>query len=563
MQGSLRGSRRLLRACCVIRETVGHLRDLPRYRQILTSLVRYGYQDVVAALHLEGLVRPIERVAWGADVPPQDRARRLRLIFEDLGPTFVKLGQLLSTRPDLLPESYINELAGLRDDVRPFSFDQVEKILREEFGRPASEVFASVDPIPVASASISQVHRAVLPDGRTVALKIRRPDIAKVVQSDLDIIKNLAQLLERRLPMLAPYRPISLAREFERTLKRELDFTAERRTMQRCRIQFAGDPTAHIPSVFEEFSTSRVIAMEFIEGVAINDLEGIRALGVEPVGVAVTGARILLKQIFELGFFHADPHPGNLRVLPGGVIAPLDYGMFGRLDGKTRERIADLLIGLLSQDTDRVHRALEALDVRGEPLDPGGFHRDLGELVASYSELTLETIELGPLLRELIGFVRTHHLHIPPALVLLVRALVTIEGVGRRLDPHFDISRQLEPYLRALAARRFHPYRLMSQTIRTTEDLQRIATLLPDLLSQSLDSIKRGEMRVHFDLQGFGRLVRQLTRASNTLAVGLIISGLFVSSALVLRAGTAPLAYAGFIAGAVLCLWLVWNMSRS
>jgi ubiquinone biosynthesis protein len=547
----------------VIRETVGHLRDLPRYRQILTTLVRYGYQDVVAALHLEGLVRPIERVALGDGVPPQDRAQRLRLVFEDLGPTFVKLGQLLSTRPDLLPESYINELAGLRDDVRPFSFDQVEKILREEFDRPASEVFASIDRTPVASASISQVHRAVLPDGRVVALKVRRPDITKVVQADLDIIKNLAQLLERRLPTLAPYRPIALAREFERTLKRELDFSAERRTMQRCRIQFASDPTAHIPLVFEEFSTPRVIAMEFVEGVAINDLQGIRALGAEPGAVAVTGARILLKQIFELGFFHADPHPGNLRVLPGGVIAPLDYGMFGRLDGKTRERIADLLIGLLSQDTDRVLRALEALDVRGEPLDPRGFHRDLGELVASYSELTLEAIELGPLLRELIGFVRTHHLHIPPALVLLVRSLVTIEGVGRRLDPHFDISRQLEPYLRALAAKRFHPYRLMSQTIRTTEDLQRIATLLPDLLSQSLESIKRGEMRVHFDLQGFGRLVRQLTRASNTLAASLIISGLFVSSALVLRAGPAPLAYTGFITGAVLSLWLVWNMSRS
>ena len=547
----------------MIRETVGHLRDLPRYRQILTTLVRYGYQDVVSALHLEGLIRPIERVALGDSVPPQDRAQRLRLVFEDLGPTFVKLGQVLSTRPDLLPEAYINELVGLRDDVRPFSFDQVEQILKEEFGRPITEVFASVDPVPVASASISQVHRAVLPDGRIAALKVRRPDIVKVVQADLDIIKNLAQLMERRLPMLAPYRPVALAREFERTLKRELDFSAERRTMQRCRIQFEGDPTAHIPLVFEEFSTSRVIAMEFIEGVSINDLDGIRALGADPGAVAVTGARILLKQIFDFGFFHADPHPGNLRVLRGGVIAPLDYGMFGRLDGKIREQIADLFIGLLSQDTDRVLHALEGLDVRGEPLDAQEYHRDLSELVTSYSELTLDSIELGPLLRDLIGFIRTHHLHIPPALVLLVRALVTIEGVGRCLDPHFDISRQLEPYLRRLAVRRFHPYRLISQTIRTTEDLQRIATLLPNLLSQSLDSIKRGEMRVHFDLQGFGRLVRQLTRASNTLAVSLIISGLFVSSAIVLRAGPAPLAYTGFVSGALLSVWLVWNMSRS
>ncbi len=451
---------------------------------------------------------------------------------------------------------------GLRDDVRPFPFDQVEKILREEYGRPTSELFASIDPIPVASASISQVHRAVLRDGRTIALKVRRPEIVKVVQADLDIIKNLAHLLERRLPMLAAYRPAGLAREFERTLKRELDFSAERRTMQRCRIQFASDPTAHIPLVFEEFSTSRVIAMEFIAGVAINDLEGIRSLGANPADIAVTGARILLKQIFELGFFHADPHPGNLRVLSGGVIAPLDYGMFGRLDGVTRERIADLLIGLLAQDTDRVLRALDGLDVRGEPLDPRGFHRDLGELVASYSELNLKTIALGPLLRELIGFVRAHHLHIPPELVLLVRSLVTIEGVGRHLDPQFDIARELEPFLRTLAARRFHPYRILSQTIRTTEDLRRIATLLPDLLSQSLDSIKRGEMRVHFDLHGFGRLVRQLTRASNTLAVGIIIAGLSVASALVLRDGPAPLAYTGFILAAVLGLWLVWNMSR-
>jgi ubiquinone biosynthesis protein len=546
----------------VIRETVGHLRDLPRYRQILTTLVKYGYQDVVAALHLEALVRPIERVALGDGVPPQDRALRLRMVLEELGPTFVKLGQLLSTRPDLLPEPYIHELSALRDEVRPFGFDEVERILGEEYGAPASEVFDELDPKPVASASISQVHRAVLRDGRTLALKVRRPEIVKVVKADLDIVKNLAQLVERHLPAMTPYRPVALAREFERTLRGELDFTAERRTLQRCRHQFAGDPTAHIPTVYEDYSTSRVIAMEFIGGVAINDLAGIRAMGVDPVDVAVTGARILLRQIFELGFFHADPHSGNLRVLAGGVIAPLDFGMFGRLDLRARERIADLLIGLLAQDTERVIRALEALDVRGEPLDAREFRRDLAELVAAYSELTLEAIELGPLLGELIGFVRNHHLHIPPELVLLIRSLVTIESVGRSLDPRFDIARHLEPYLRALALRRFHPSRILHQTVRTTEDLQRIATLLPDLLSQSLESIRRGEMRVTFDLQDFARLVRQLTRAANTLAAGIVISGLFVASSLVFRAGPHPLAYTGFAAGVILSFWLIWNMSR-
>jgi len=306
-----------------------------------------------------------------------------------------------------------------------------------------------------------------------------------------------------------------------------------------------------------------VIAMEFIEGVSIDDLEGIRRMNVVPKDVAATGARILLKQIFEFGFFHADPHPGNLRVLPRGVIAPLDYGMFGQLDGRIRERIADLLSGMLLQDADRVIRALDALDIRGDRLDPRGFRRDVGEIVASYSELTLDTIDLGPLLRELIGVIRAHHLHIPPDLVLLIRSLVTIESVGRNLDPHFDIAAHLYPFIRALSLRRFRPGRILSQTLRTTEDLQRIATLLPDLLSQSLESIKQGELRVRFDLRGFERMVRQLTRASNSLAIGIIISGLLVASSLVLRVGPPSLAYAGFATGLVLSLWLVWNMSRN
>jgi ubiquinone biosynthesis protein len=547
----------------VIRETVGHLRDLPRYRQILSCLVRYGYQDVVKALHLESIVRPLERVALGPDIPPADRPRRLRLVCEDLGPTFVKLGQLLSTRPDLLPEAYTQELASLRDDVRPFPFEQAESILREEYGQPLGEIFANIDSSPVASASISQVHRAVLHGGRVVALKIRRPDIAKIIQADLDIIKNLAQLVERRLPNLAVYRPVGLAREFERTIKREIDFTIERRTIQRCRSQFEGDPTAHIPAVLEEISTPRVLAMEFIEGVAVNDLEGIRELALMPEEIAVTGARILLKQIFEFGFFHADPHPGNLRVERGGIVVPLDYGMFGQLEGRTRERIADLLSGLVAQDSDRVLRALDALDVRGRPVDARTYRRDVAEIVASYSDLSLDTIDLGLLLRELVSVIRTHRLQIPPDLVLLIRALVTIESVGRYLDPHFDIAAQLAPFLRDLSLRRFRPERILSQTLRTTEDVQRIATLLPELLGQTLESISKGQLRVHFDLQGFERLVRQLTRASNSLAVGIVVSGLFVASSLVLRHGSSTFAYVGFSLAAVLSLWLIWNMSRS
>ncbi|MFO0909567.1 MAG: AarF/ABC1/UbiB kinase family protein [Isosphaeraceae bacterium] len=541
---------------------MSHLKDLPRYRQILATLMKYGYQDFVTALHIEKVVRPIERVAYGDEIPPHDRARRLRLVCEDLGPTFVKLGQVLSTRPDLLPEAYTTELSFLRDDVRPFPFEEAETILREDYGRSPSEVFSELETTPLASASISQVHRATLPDGRVVALKIRRPGIEKMVQADLDILKNLAALAERRIPALVPYGPVALAREFERTIKRELDFNVERRTMERCQVQFAKDATAHVPFVVKEYSTGRVIAMEYIAGVGVNDLEGLRRLGVAPEDVAIHGARILLTQIFRFGFFHADPHPGNLRVLPGGVIAPLDYGMFGQLDARTRERIADLLSGLLAQDVDRVLRALDALDIRGEHVDSKALRRDAAELVAAYSDLTLDNIDLAVLLKELISFIRTHHLHIPPDLVLLIRSLVTIDGVGRALDPHFDIAKEVMPFLRQLTLQRFSPWRVLNQTLRTAEDAQRAAMLLPDVLVQSLESIKRGELTVRFDLQHFENLVRQLTRASNTLAFGILIAGLIVGSSIVLRAGDNSIAYAGFAIAMVLLIWLFWNMTR-
>ena len=549
----------------MFRETVGHLRDLPRYRQILATLIRYGYQDVVSAIHLEGLVRPIENIALGPEnVPPSDRAMRLRMVCEELGPTFVKLGQLLSTRPDLLPEAYIRELSLLRDEVRPFPFEEAEAIIRDELERDPAEVFEAIDPTPLASASISQVHAATMPDGRRVVLKVRRPGIEKVVQADLDILKNLAQVAQRRLPWLAAARPVALAKEFERNLRRELDLNAERRTMKRCRLQLAREPFAKVPEAIDDLSTGRVLTMERIDGASVDDLGGIAALGVSPSTVASRGASLLLKQIFTYGFFHADPHPGNLRVLPGGIIAPLDYGLFGQLDLPTRERIADLLLGLLAQDTDRVLRALDELEIRGEGVDHRALRRDIGEMVLAYSDLTLDAIDLSVLLGELVALLRTHKLGIPPDLMLLIRALVTIEGVGRRLDPHFDIASEARPFVVELTRRRYSPWRILSDTGRTLEDVQRVATLLPEVLGQSLESIRRGELRVTFDLQHFERLVRQLTRTGHTLSAGIVIAGLIVGSSLIVQsgAGLVPLGIAGYGVAVALGAWLLWNMVR-
>lgn len=546
----------------MLRETVGHLRDLPRYQKILAALVHYGYQDILALLNLEGLARPIEWVAR-VDVPPPERHKRLRLLLEELGPTFVKLGQLLSTRPDLLPESYTAELALLRDNVPPFPFEEVVRILGEEYGRPYTEVFESVGPLPVAAASISQVHRGILPSGQNVALKVRRPGIEKVVHADLDILIHLAELAEKRLPFLAPYRPLLIAKEFRRSLLRELDLASERRTMERVRHQFSGDRDVLVPATYPGLSTTRVLVMEFIGGFRVDDAGLLRDTGLDPKAVAARGARIGLKQIFRHGLFHADPHPGNMRVLPDGRIAMLDYGMFGHLDLITRERIGDLLAGLIAQETDRVLRALRDLDVRGDRVDMSALRRDISELISAYADLSLDNIDLRRLLGELTAFIRVHRLRLPPTLVLLLRSLVTIESVGRTLDPGFDIAAQLRPTLRRMAARRYSPDRLFAQAALAAEDLRRIATLLPDVLSQSLESIRRGELSLKFDLQHFENMVRQLVRASNTLAAGIVIAGLLISSSMLIRSeGLRTLGIAGLAVASVLGVWLLWMMSR-
>jgi ubiquinone biosynthesis protein len=319
-----------------------------------------------------------------------------------------------------------------------------------------------------------------------------------------------------------------------------------------------------VPETIDSLSSGRILTMERIDGVDIDDLDGIRALGITPEEVAVRGGVLLAKQIFTYGLFHADPHPGNLRVLPGGIVVQLDYGLFGQMDLPTRERIADLLLGLMAQDTDRVMRALDDLEISGEGVDYRSLRRDLGEMVLTYSELTLDNIDLSKLLGELVALIRSHHLRLPPDLMLLIRSLITIESVGRHLDPHFDVATHARPYVAALTRKRYSPWRLLASAGRTAEDVQRVATLLPEVLGQSLESIRRGELRVTFDLHKFEQLVKQLTRTGNTLAAGIVIAGLIVGSSLIVDAGPRmlPLGVAGYAIAVILGGWLLWNMFR-
>ncbi|MEE8301446.1 MAG: AarF/UbiB family protein, partial [Candidatus Tectomicrobia bacterium] len=370
------------------------LRGLKRYRDIAQALVKFGYIDVVEALHLWKPLRFGRRVLGTPEVTDASKPERARLLCEELGPTFIKFGQLLSTRADLLPPEYRSELAHLQDHAPHEDYATIRTILEQELRQSLSTLFADIDPTPLAAAPMAQVHRATLAQGQDAVVKVQRPRIQRTIAADLDILRDLARLAQRYLPDIRPLQPIGLVEEFARTIGRELDFLHELHNLERCAKQFADDPTVYIPTAYPALSTSRVLTMEYIQGIKITDHEALQQAGLDAKIVAVNGANALLKQIFMHGFFQGDPHPGNLKVLDDHVIAILDYGMFGMIDSETREHLALLLLGVSGRDAAKIVRALVELEVMAPDMDRRRLRREVGVLVDTHLAVPLEHLNL-------------------------------------------------------------------------------------------------------------------------------------------------------------------------
>ncbi len=545
--------------------------QLGRLREITTVLVKYGFPDVVKRLGLDRTVALGRRLLpWRRRAAPSGTAaERFRRALEELGPTFVKFGQALSLRADLLPADVVSELSRLQDSVPSLPSGAAAAAIERELGVPLDEVFSEFDPVPVAAASIAEVHRARLASGEAVAVKVRRPGIGAVIERDLGILSLVARLAERYLPDADLYQPTELVAEFARAIRREQDLAREGRTIERFARNFAGDATVRFPRVHWPATTTGVLTMEYIEGIKV--LEILDSPGSFDVGaVASRGGEILLKQVLRDGFFHADPHPANIFVLPGNVICLLDFGSVGRLDRRLRDALARMVDAIVREDVDRLAAAILAIGHPLRLLDEGLLRRDLGDLIDAYAGSAMRDLSMAGLVQDSLSVMRRHRLQFPADLMLLARAFVTIEGVCRRLDPTFDMVGLARPVIAGILRDRLSPSAVASRVSETGREMAEALSSLPRDLMEVVGKARDDRFQVQFVHRNLEHFVQEMDRASNRLSFAIVIAALVVASSLVLQRSTGPqffglsaLGLVGFVAAAVLGLWLAVGILRS
>jgi ubiquinone biosynthesis protein len=515
------------------------VRDMDRLRQITQVLVRHGFGELVTRLGLSSGTTTPE----GQRVPRPLLGERVRLVLQDLGPTFVKLGQIMSTRSDVLPEDIVGELKKLQDNVAPFPEDEARRQVQDALGAPPETLFATFDGKPIASASIGQVHRATLlvegqADPVQVAVKIQRPGIVPMVQRDLDLLYMLARLIESQLPESRVYSPTGLVQEFDRAITAELDFTVEASNARRFTENFAGDAAIHFPRIFAQVSGKRVLTQEFLDGLKV-DL-AVKA-GASGEWISHTAVRILLKMVFEDGFFHADPHPGNILILPRPVngtyppsaplvIGLLDLGLVGRLSPELRDRIVDLLMAAAGNDADGIADAMLAIGRQRERVDLDAFRAHIHELSGRHLGKPLREVQASAIVRDIVAGAMKFSIEIPVELTMVIRAMMTIEGVGKEVDPELDLLAVAKPYLTRIAMQRYHPMRMGMEFLRGAGRLSTMAKDLPFQLQDILEDLRQGRLQVRTSdpeaqrsTERLGRRARAAILSSALLASGVAL----------------------------------------
>ncbi len=548
-------------------------RHLNRYRQILTVFFKYGFGDLVELLKIEQYIEiglQLISSKRRERLEKFSRAQRVRLAMEELGPTFIKLGQVLSTRPDLVPVEFVKELAKLQDKVPASPFIGIRQTIISELGAPPDEVFAKFDETPFASASIGQVHRAELIEGDAVAIKVQRPGIRKVIEVDLEIMLHLATLMERHVEEMSLHQPVIIVEEFAKSIEREIDYTFEATAIERTAQQFLNDPTVYIPKIYRDTTTNRVITMEYVDGIKVSDCDGLEAAGLDRKTITDRGADLLLKQIFEFGFFHADPHPGNIFVLPGNVICLIDFGIMGTVGLQVRENFVELIDAVVHQHESRAAKVL--LQLTSWDIEPNvrTLEKDVAEFMGQHLYKPLKDIELGKLLHQLLEIAALHQLRIPPDIFLMMKALATVEGVAVLLDPGFDMVSKAAPFIEGVKMARFHPKRLADDVVELSVELLGLMRQLPRDLLEISRLIKHQKLAFNMELRGLETILSTSAQISNRLAFSIIIAGLIIGSSIIVISEIPPLLYGIsligiilFLTGAVMGLWLLIAILRT
>ena len=550
-------------------------RELPRLREISSVFVRHGLGDFVRRAGIATVLEHAGRVLqWSevheiAQLGPQQRAR---LAFEELGPTFVKLGQMLSTREDLLPPTWTTEFARLNSDVAPVPFDDLLPQVEQALGRSPFEVFGNLEREPYAAGSIAQIHRADLPSGTPVILKIRRPGIEAKIDADLRILEHLAHLVEDQAPEVRRYRPVQVVGQLRVSLERELDLAIEARNTERFAINFADDVNILVPRVYWEWTSSTMNVQERIEGIRGNDLAAIDNAGLDRKLLAARGVDAVLKMILVDGFFHADPHPGNVMYLPGNRIAMIDFGMVGRLSRTRRGQIVDLLSGLARHDEETMLDVL--LDWRGDDfVDERALAADLSELAFDYADAQLKDLKIGVLLRRVAAILRDNSIALPVDLTLLFKALISLEGLGRQYDPEFRLIERVRPFLERAMLQRYQPVEAARRAQETFSEFFGLLTSVPHDLARLIKDARHGRMRIDLDLKRLDHFTHRVHSALNRATVGIMTASLVVGSSIVMTVAAGPTLFGvslltyfgllGYLIAFVNSLWIIISIWRS
>ena len=575
-------------------------RDLGRLHEIASILIRYGFGDIVRRM---GLANALERAGralhWNeaselAQLEPHARVRRA---LEEMGPTFVKLGQILATRVDLFDPEWIAEFSKLQDSTPASPYPEVHQQLTEDLGAPPEEVFVAFDPQPVATGSIAQVHRARLEDGTEVIVKVRRPGIRAVIESDLRWLSRVAELIETGNSELRHFRGQDIVRQFTQSLRGELDFAAECRNAERIASNFLGYsgpnspgedslpghpattgaaaeldpalPVIVIPKVYWQWTGERVCVQDYIKGIPGRDLVAVDRAGLDRSILARRGVAAVIRMIVVDGLFHADPHPGNVFYLPGNRIAFIDFGMTGRLTEERRGQLIQLLLGLVEHEPAQVADVLLDWTVDGE-INEVALTTEIQAFVDQYLGVPLKQLRLGVMLAELVGILREHKLHLPPDLALFFKAFITLEGMGRELDPDLDMAGEALPVLRDAINAHYAPSALAKRGLRTASQIARLIADMPRDLSRLLRAARRGKLEIQVDVLPLKHLGDQLNSAANRLTVGIVVSAIIVASSIVMTVSGGPtllglpfFGLLGYLFATIGGIWLMFSVSRS
>ncbi len=547
-------------------------RYVKRYREIITVLVKYGFADVIARLKLETVIDFGRKLVFrqaDQSVLKLSRWERIRKVLEELGPTFIKLGQIMSTRPDLIPQELIAELEKLQDAVKPFPAEEAIRIVEKELGKSLKEIFPVFTPQPVAAASIAQVHRAKLRGGEEVIVKIQRPGIEHIIKTDVEIMFHLATMLEKHVAESRYFNVAKIVEEFERSIRKELNFSIEGSNIDHFAALFKGDPVIYVPRYYREYSSKRILTMEFIPGIKVSNLTEIKKQGMDPGIIARRGSDLVLKQIFEFGFFHADPHPGNIMILPDQVICFIDYGMMGYLTRLTRELLFSILEGALRRDTDKIIRSILRLCENNGLINKSEMELRITEIIDRYFFISLNQIDITSLINDAVSFFPDNNLIIPADFYLLGRTVILLQATGEKLDPDFKVSKQMMPYLKKMLRKRLKVSRLSKELYSSLEETSQLLRDLPYEIRDFLEKIKKDQVHLDIRHQGLENLITSNHQISNRVSFAIVLAAIIIGSSLITFTKIPPLykdipviGVAGFLVSGIMGFWLLISIIR-